>query len=257
MADEPFFRVRSVAGSFEHGAVVSPHTHTWNQLIYATQGVVTVRTDHGTWVVPPNLAVWVPADQRHALEFTGRTVLRTLYVRADLPPAVERSVVIGVSPLLRELIVRAVSLGMLDERVAAHAAIAQLILLELHQHPAAPLDLPEPRGDTLRRVAALIVSEEGTHTHATLARRFGVSVRTLERGFLRETGMSLGRWRRQARFQRALQLLGAGGSVKQAAVEAGYRSPSAFIAAFRSALRMTPARYFSPVRRANEWSPKA
>ena len=50
--------------------------------------------------------------------------------------------------------------------------------------------------------------------------------------------------RRQARFLHALRRLGAGAPVKQAAVEAGYQSPSAFIAAFRAALNTTPGRYF-------------
>jgi AraC-like DNA-binding protein len=57
--------------------------------------------------------------------------------------------------------------------------------------------------------------------------------------------LPLGQWRRQARFLEALRTLGAGASVKQAAHKAGYRSASAFIAAFRAALDTTPARYFA------------
>src|SRR5215208_4610990 len=41
-------------------------------------------------------------------------------------------------------------------------------------------------------------------------------------------------WRRNARFMEALRQLGAGASVKRAAIEAGYHTPSAFVAAFRS-----------------------
>jgi AraC-like DNA-binding protein len=45
----------------------------------------------------------------------------------------------------------------------------------------------------------------------------------------------------------ALRQLGAGASVKRAAIEAGYRTPSAFVAAFRASFKTTPGRYFSPV----------
>jgi AraC-like DNA-binding protein len=36
----------------------------------------------------------------------------------------------------------------------------------------------------------------------------------------------------------------AGASVKRAAIEAGYRTPSAFVAAFRVSFKTTPGRYF-------------
>ena len=76
----------------------------------------------------------------------------------------------------------------------------------------------------------------------------GVGVRTLERGFAAETGLSFGRWRRQARLLHALRRLGAGVPVKQAALDAGYQSASAFIAAFRETFATTPARYFQAGR---------
>jgi AraC-like DNA-binding protein len=71
-------------------------------------------------------------------------------------------------------------------------------------------------------------------------------MRTPERGFAAETGLSFGRWRRQARLLHAVRCLGGGTMVKQVALDAGYRSPSAFVAAFRAALASTPGRYFQP-----------
>jgi AraC-like DNA-binding protein len=249
-ADEQHFLVRSLAAAFGDGAALAPHAHPWGQLIYVTSGLVSVSTEQGSWVAPPHWAVWAPAGVSHALRFTGAASLRTLYLRPGFGELSPRSAVLTVSSLLRELILRAVEIGMLDEREPAHVAIAALILHEC-QTPAtpAPLDLALPQSDLLRRVADHLAQQpEDQSGHTALARRFGIGARTLERGFVAETGLSLGRWRRQARFLFALRRLGAGASVKQAAADAGYQSPSAFIAAFRAAFDTTPGRYFDAGR---------
>jgi AraC-like DNA-binding protein len=248
-ADEPHFLMRSPAAVYPDGGSVAPHTHPWGQLIYAVSGVLSVWTGRGAWVAPPHWAVWAPAGVRHSLRFTGVTALRTLYLRPGLAASVEDSAAIGVSPLLRELIVRAVELGFLDERQPAHAAMAALIVGELHCHPAAALDLPLPQSARLRKLAEYLwQAPEQRGNHATLAKRFGLGTRTMERDFAAETGLSLGRWRSQSRFLHALRRLGSGASVKQAALEAGYQRPSAFIAAFRFAFNTTPGRYFQTGR---------
>jgi AraC-like DNA-binding protein len=244
-ADEPHFLVRTLAADFADGDVVAPHAHSWGQLIYAATGVVTVWTEHGVWVVPPHWAIWAPAGVEHGLRFTGAASLRTLYLRPGIMSVSPRSTVVMVSPLLRELILRAVAEGMLDARDQMHRALVDLIVHECSPSAAPPLDLPLPHSARLRRVAEHLANHSSDRvSQARLARQFGIGVRTLERGFVAETGLSLGQWRRHARFMDALRQLGAGSLVKQAAIEAGYRTPSAFVAAFRSSFRTTPGRYF-------------
>jgi AraC-like DNA-binding protein len=245
-ADEPHFLVRTLAAVHRDGQVIAPHAHPWGQLIYAASGVLSVWTEQGSWVAPPHWAVWAPRGIAHAMRFTGAASMRTLYVRPDLAGQPAHSVVIAVSPLLRELIARAIEIGMLDDREPTNVAMVDLILHELRTRPTRSLDLPMPQSARLRRVADRIGARPDERSgHAALARRFGIGVRTLERGFVEETGLSLGAWRRQARLLHALRRLGEGASVKQAAAEVGYQSASAFIAAFRGVLDTTPGRYFS------------
>lgn len=255
-SDEPHFLVRTLAADFADGRALKPHAHTWGQLIYASAGLVSVWTEHGSWVLPPQWALWAPSGVAHAMRFTGPTSLRTLYLRpglADWPP---RSGVVTVSALLRELILRAVEIGMLDERDRRHVAIAELIAHEFRSSTTRAFDLPLPRSPGLRRVADYLMQRPAHDTgHAALSKRFGIGVRTLERGFVAETGLSLGYWRRQARLLHAMRCLAAGASVKNAAIEAGYQSPSAFVAAFRDVFESTPGQYFSSGLQATSTSP--
>jgi AraC-like DNA-binding protein len=72
----------------------------------------------------------------------------------------------------------------------------------------------------------------------------GAGRRTIERLFVNTTGMTFGKWRQQLRLMHAMRLLGAGAKVTHAALDAGYSTPSAFIAAFRKVLGTTPTQYF-------------
>ena len=72
----------------------------------------------------------------------------------------------------------------------------------------------------------------------------GFSMRSLVRQFQADTGMTFRQWRRQARMLFALELLAAGQSTTQVALEVGYQTTSAFVAAFRETFGITPKRYF-------------
>jgi AraC-like DNA-binding protein len=78
---------------------------------------------------------------------------------------------------------------------------------------------------------------------ADLARRAGASLRTLQRLFPAETGLTLEAWRQKARLIWSITRLSAGASVSTAAFDAGYESPSAFIAAFKRQFGVTPGRF--------------
>ena len=246
-ADEPHLIVRSLAGQFAAGQGTDRHTHPWRQLIYCTAGVMTVWTEFGAWVAPPHWAIWVPAGVNHQIRFSGDCGLRTLYLRPDAQdglPAV--CAVVTVSPLLRELVLRVIQMGMLDGRLAPHRALALLIQGEIVRRDAAAFDLPMPSGEATRRAAERMAAEEAHPLGVTaLAGCVGLSPRTLERRFLAETGMTVAAWRRQARLLSALRRLAGGAPVKAAANAAGYASPSAFVNAFKGAFGATPGRYFA------------
>ncbi|MBX3561710.1 MAG: helix-turn-helix transcriptional regulator [Sphingomonas sp.] len=245
-ADEPFLAVRTLASDHRAGQAVQPHRHDWHQLIYASAGVLHVSTERGSWIAPPHWAVWVPAGIEHGLRFAGESALRTLYFRPGLSGRLpDQCMVITVSPLLRELILKAVRTGLLDRRETVDLAIATLILEEFRQARAPPFELPQPTGPATRRAAALIAAGAPEARSMTrLAHMAGVGVRTLERRFRAETGMSPGRWRRHRDLLAAIEKLAGDAPIKAVAASAGYATPSAFVAAFRKQFGVTPGRYF-------------
>jgi AraC-like DNA-binding protein len=244
VSDEPFLLVRSLASNHDSGDEIHRHFHDWHQLIYASTGVLTVWTERGSWIVPPSWAVWVPARIAHAIRFVGDSRLRTLYLRPawarDLPAGCSA---VTVSPLLRELILEANAVGMLDRRNPVEMALATLILDAFRSAGAPPFDLPQPTSPKLRSAAAAMA--EGKAATAAIARGAGLGRRTFERRFLAETGMAPAQWRRHALLLGAVERLAAGTPVKAVAAAAGYASPSAFVAAFRKRFGITPSRYFA------------
>jgi len=75
------------------------------------------------------------------------------------------------------------------------------------------------------------------------AERLCTSVKTLQRDFEREFGMSYTQWRTRLRLQAARVLLKGPRPVTQVAHQVGYASPSAFIQAFTREYGCTPGEY--------------
>lgn len=228
------------------GHVIAPHVHRRDQLVYASRGVMTVRAKAGAWVVPTNRAVWIPAGVRHGITMCGAVAMRTLYLDAGLASGLPRTCcVANVSPLMKELILRACGSRELSSRNRRQRHLTAVILDQMETVETIPLRLPNPRDPRALRVAqALIGQAPDSQPLARICALAGASKRTIERLFQRDLGMSLGKWRQQLRLLRAMQLLAEGAKVTHAAVEAGYSTPSAFIHMFRKTLGSTPASYF-------------
>lgn len=233
---------------------IHKHSHDWHQLIYASRGVMTVNTLTGSWVVPPRRAVWVPAKIEHEVEMSASVSVRTLYLRTGLSDVLPKNCcVVSVSPLLRELILRTVEVGMLNRNVPTHKHLIDVILDQFRALPTVPLNLPMPADARALRVAEIVRQSPGDAKSLDhLSKKIGASKRTIERLFQTETEMTFGKWRQQLRMLHALRLLAAGESVTSAALEVGYDSTSAFISAFKSAVGITPGRYYAEGQAATE-----
>jgi AraC-like DNA-binding protein len=242
-------QITAFTRDYPAGHVVTPHFHDRDQLVYASRGVMTVRSRHEIWVVPTHRAVWIPARLPHDISMSGLVAMRALYLRPRLARTLpRRCCVVNVSPLLRELILHACTLGSMRRSVRSQGYLVDAIIDQLKWIPSVPLQLPLPFDARARRIAALLqANPDERRPLRHLGAQIGASSRTLERLFQQDVGMSPGRWRQQLRLMHALRLLADGVKVTEAALATGYSTPSAFISMFRRALGTTPASYFKGI----------
>ena len=238
--------VIAMAIDYADGHVTPPHSHPNAQLIHTVQGVLVVGTAHGQWVVPPTRGLWMPAGTSHWVRMVGDVRMRTVFIRCDAAPDLPDSCrVLGISGLLRELILAAIDVRIPYLSDSRDGRLMRLLLDELREIPTLPLQLTLPSDPALQQLcAALVASPDDATTLAQWAARLALDPRTIARRFVRETGMTFGQWRQQARLQAALEALATGSKVVDVALGLGYDSPSAFTAMFKRQFGVAPRVFF-------------
>ena len=223
---------RHVCARFGTGRVAAASLSRRAQLIYASSGVMTVSTRVAAYVVPTQRAVWMPGGIEHRIEARSDVAMRTLYfdpeidlnVAAVLPTDV---CVLRASPLLRELILAAVSDGPYCPPGGPQSRLMSVIIDQLCMSSVSTLALPMPAEPRLLRLAEMLIANPAdARSLGEWAREVGTSKRTLGRLFTAQTGMSFRTWRQQRRLLRALELLATGDNVTVVAFELGYESAS-------------------------------
>jgi AraC-like DNA-binding protein len=177
----------------------------------------------------------------------GAVSMRTLYIRTSRATgAPQTTEVRRVSPLLRELILECVRLGQLRYGNPLHRAIRSLILDQLRMARPLAASVTMPSDSRAVKVAEALLAHPGQSASLhTVCAAAGASVRTIERIFARELGVSIENWRRQVRLMKALEGIVRGVPVKQIAFELGYRQASPFIEMFRRTVGTTPGAWLA------------
>jgi AraC-like DNA-binding protein len=107
--------------------------------------------------------------------------------------------------------------------------------------PRLPLVIKMPQDARLRRVCSHLIDDPSDRRtldgYADIA---GASARTLARLFEDELQMTFTAWRQRVRFHNALEAIAQDAPIERIATDNGYRSPSAFTAAFRAVMGHPP-----------------
>lgn len=123
--------------AFPDGFVVAEHRHPRAQLVYTMTGIAEVFACQSMWMIPPHRALWIPPDLPHAMRAHGLLEMRTAYVDPRAYPSAypNQPRLVEVSPLLRELIVRASSLPIDAHPAGRDDLVIQLMLAEIEWSP--------------------------------------------------------------------------------------------------------------------------
>ena len=222
------------------------HSHPRGQLLYAIKGVMIIQSEAGTWVVPPNRALWMISGLVHNVTMSGDVEMRTAYIDSGLVQNLpEQTCVINVSPLLRELLVEAVRIPLDCEIGPRDERLVGLLLDEVRGSNAIPLHLPMPSDPRLTKMCQSLIEHPADGSSAkSWADAMSMGERTLHRLFSQETGMTFAQWREQARLLSALKELAAGKKGIEVALNCGYSSQSAFSAMFRRHFGVSPSAFY-------------
>ncbi|WP_174279307.1 AraC family transcriptional regulator [Sphingomonas bacterium] len=235
--------VIALQDEYAAGFVDPMHAHDRVQILYASAGVMSVRTPELSFAIPPQRALWLPPGLPHEVCCRGRVSLRTLYI-ADAADATAPCRVFEVSPFLRALILEVAAFPPFGAPTARCERIIELLLAEIACMPDAPYQVAMPLDPRLLRVCAAILSDPADNRD--IDDWIGVAAmgrRTFTRTFKQQTGMGFAVWPQQVRLMEALSQLAAGMPVTQVAFDVGYDSPSSFAAMFRRALGVPPSHY--------------
>ena len=217
------------------------HSHPFHELLWNERGSSTAVVGSRVWTVTPAVGLWMPAGTLHSGSASAGTWCRANFFGFGAVPSISPDPVgVEITPLLRLLLER-----LADAELPPHSrSVTEAMVLDVLAPSSRELLLRMPVSDLLRPIVETVRGDPGDQrTLADWASHLGVSPRTITRAFNAETGTSFARWVAAVRAQHAVALLSRGWETDVVAEVVGYRSASAFGAAFRRATGLTPGAF--------------
>lgn len=240
--DVPFV-IAGAAESVTEDTHWEAHSHPTHELLWNDRGASSASVGNRTWTITPSVGLWIPAGTTHWGWMPSGTRYRAAHFSIRRTNALaDRPVAVDMSPLLRLLFDR---LSVTD-LAARSREVTEDMVLDLLAPSEHELLLRIPTSAVLAPVVATLESDPADATSlAQWAARLQISSRTLTRLFRSETGLDFTRWVATFRTQQAIAMLGRGMPIDDVASRVGFRSVSAFGAAFRRVTGMSPGRFRS------------
>lgn len=230
--------------AFPASFTVDTHSHDRDQLLYPGTGMVTVTAEQGSWLLPAERALWIPAGVEHSVSMVGPVLARSIFADSALRVRSSASCeVIVVSPLLHALLMAVYEAKDGGDDLRKKMRMS-LLMMEVRRAPVEPLAMALPTTKTLASKCRRYLANPTPHeTIDDWSDELGMSRRAFTRVFRRETGQSFASWRQKACLFAALPRLAAGETVTSVAFTLGYSSAAAFTSMFRRVLGETPRNY--------------
>lgn len=221
------------------------HTHDFGQLISANSGSMYVGVADRVLLLSPAMTIWIPPDVDHWMRYGANNEM--LYVDVNRHEARclgEQSRVFILTPLLGALM-SATTPDKQANRSHHHTEIVHdLLREELVAARDIPLSVAMPRDRRIQGLAQMALSEAGASLSVeSWLSGAPASRKTIERLFIRDTGITPARWLRHVRVIHSISRLAAGDKLSSVALDLGYESASAFTYMFRTIIGVSPSKF--------------
>lgn len=222
------------------------HSHEKGQLVYVESGFQYITVDGNIYLLPQNHAAWIPPGSIHKTN-THSEKIKLMIMFADVGPSSvfhHEINVFSVPPVLKEMIKYSERWSKNRSKDPDAMLFLKALFNELPHFVEHSLKLhirlPEDR-----RLAKPI---EYLHNHYQKDLRIEdlseislLSLRSLERIFKKETGMTLNKYQQILRIIKSLELLSSGDlTISETAYEVGYKSVQAFTRSFQTVMKSRP-----------------
>ena len=192
---------------YSANVTVDHHTHNWGQLTYSLSGIMRVETTQGSYVIPPQYALWIPKDMQHRATMVTPTEFRSLYIdepfNSDFPL---ECVVYEVSSLVRELIKGFGEISPEYDETSADGRLVHVMMDQLVRLPITPLYLPLPKDPRLESMTTSVLDNPSdSRTLSEWADTLQTSTRSLSRWFETDLGIGFREWKQHVVYLAALQ----------------------------------------------------
>jgi len=225
-----------------------PHSHLTGQLYLLDSGMISCSSKDKRWSITPNCVGFIPPMIEHNATSWGKMTGWSLYLPKSWCQLLPTEIcMLHCNELMLAMINRIVTFNGTTEFTAAQIRMFEVLIDEIKQSEIInSLLLPYPTDPRLIKITQGIWHDPNdTKTQLEWANWAGISIRSLSRHFIRETGMTFCHWKQLAKVMLSLEKLSQGLSINEIAYSLGFSDASAYIASFKAIFGVSPKRYFN------------
>ena len=243
--DDYQFIARSIGAmpkEFAQGHHNLPHTHDRDQLIYASHGIMQIKSQHKQWILSPEMALLIPHHVEHEMTALSDVSLRTLFIHPNVYSHAGIKMV-HVGTFLKELILKAMTFPIEYDEHGIDGKVMDLIVHEIHHNYVEDFALPIVTHPKLQSI-----EQEAMHNTILLtqtiddwAKHFHCSSKTLSRLIQKELGMGFQLWMQLLTVKISLVKMAQHEPLTQIAYDLGYASLASFSRMFKKTTGQSPS----------------
>ncbi len=226
-----------------------PHSHKRAQLAYVEEGFQYLHIDKKIILLPQNHAAWIPSNLLHKTTTEATSIrLMTLFFDVEEQDAFyDNTCIFTVPVVLKEMLKYAAKWSKKQEYSIEEEAFLLAIFRELPNFVkhSLTLSIPVPEDSRLTVVCHYINKHFCEDINIIeLAEAANLSLRTLERIFKKETGITVLKYIQLVKIIKSIEYLGTGEyTISEVAHKVGYKSLQAYSTSFYMLIKERPTAF--------------